>query len=357
MDIELPPADTYCTICSNQFVLECLKCQKCKHFIHTDCSELPVYAIVNFFKSRSQYTCEQCARKNVGEQVDRLFAQVLSVVLKEKETKQQINPKQNTVEEIDTIDSENGGLINDGGSVNQQSLLPPNHRHDPPDPHNNNHTTGEQADHQFTTDNGQQSQTNLSKDKVCYFYKNNKCKFGRRGENCPYAHPKLCFKYKINGCDLVRGCKNGNNCPYLHPPICNGSMRRRECFNENCKRLHLKGTRRYPSNYPETEQQQQQQQKQQFRAPPRQQRQQQQQQQQHDSNKPTANYATAVQSHSNSNQNTLTVPFLVQEMHHLQQTQQQILQMLKTLPLQWPHATPIVHQQHIPTMPTHSYLK
>lgn len=94
--------------------------------------------------------------------------------------------------------------------------------------------------------------------------------FGRRGENCTYAHPKLCFKYIINGCDPVIRCKIGKNCQYRHPPIYQGSMRRRECFNENCNKLHFKGTRRYEYNYYETEQQKQQQR---FRVMPTQQHQ------------------------------------------------------------------------------------
>lgn len=128
LDIELPPAESHCAICSNQCLLECLKCQKCKHFIHTDCSELPVYSIVNFLKSRSQYTCEPCARKIVGKQCDRLFAQVLSVVQKEKEAKQQINPKNNITKDSITTDSENSGRINEENNVNQESPL--NYCHD-----------------------------------------------------------------------------------------------------------------------------------------------------------------------------------------------------------------------------------
>lgn len=50
----LPAADSYCAQCNNLCLLECLKCQKCKRYIHTDCSNLPVYAIVNFFTTRSQ---------------------------------------------------------------------------------------------------------------------------------------------------------------------------------------------------------------------------------------------------------------------------------------------------------------
>ena len=85
----LPPTDTYCAVCKKQCLLECLKCHKCKNFIHTDCSNLPVYAIVNFFNTRCQYTCEECARKQIGTNCDQLFAQVNDILEKEREAKQQ----------------------------------------------------------------------------------------------------------------------------------------------------------------------------------------------------------------------------------------------------------------------------
>ena len=71
---------------------------------------------------------------------------------------------------------------------------------------------------------------------VCNYHKQYRCKFGLIGRECPYAHPKLCFRYKTNRLDPVKGCKKGNKCTYFHPPICYGSNRRRECLNLECKR-------------------------------------------------------------------------------------------------------------------------
>lgn len=70
LENNLPPPDTRCIVCKNQCTLECVKCQKCKQSVHTDCTRLPVYAIVNFFNTRCQYTCEECVRKQLGEAVD-----------------------------------------------------------------------------------------------------------------------------------------------------------------------------------------------------------------------------------------------------------------------------------------------
>ncbi|KAK3857704.1 hypothetical protein Pcinc_036058 [Petrolisthes cinctipes] len=100
-----------------------------------------------------------------------------------------------------------------------------------------------------------QNNDQKKKSKICYHFKNNQCKFGGKGRECPFAHPKLCNRFKMNGRDPVRGCKHGDKCKYLHPPICYGSEKKRECLNLECKRLHLKGTRRYTPKMPTDEQQ------------------------------------------------------------------------------------------------------
>ena len=165
---------------------------------------------------------------------------------------------------------------------------------------------------------------------VCNHYKQHRCKFGLTGRDCPYVHPKLCIRYKTNGLDPVKGCKKGNKCTYFHPPICYGSDRRRECLNLECKRLHLKGTRRYPS----TDQQQQQQQ------------QQQQPKQANLAHRPTtvslsthpSIYTTrevaTLQPPQAQGQQTDSVIFLVQQIQQMQQVQQQIMHALKLVPWQ-----------------------
>lgn len=280
-------------------MLECLKCRTCKKFIHANCTHLPVYAIVNFLNTRSQYTCEGCVRQQLGEQDDRQFALVYTLLDREKESDQsnKDNDKENTTAQ-------------DGECDVEPNLEVP-------------------SDISPTTNN-----INLQKDerknKICYFYKNNQCKFGRKGQDCPFAHPNLCNRYKFNGRDPVKGCKHGNKCKYLHPLICNGSERKRECLNLECKRLHLKGTRRYPSD-------QSQEQQQTTIYPPL----------------PTRSTIPASNPHThnewsnrpqgpqqtqdkqmNQPQNDHTVHFLVQQMQQMQQVQQQILQALKIHPTQ-----------------------
>lgn len=86
------------------------------------------------------------------------------------------------------------------------------------------------------------------KRKVCYYYRQNRCKYGAKGRDCPYPHSNPCNKYTAFGIDPIKGCNKGEECQYFHPSICFGSERRRECLNIKCKQFHLKGTRCYPAN-------------------------------------------------------------------------------------------------------------
>lgn len=68
---------------NNEFTYETLKCQKYKNYCHTDYTQAPEYANVNFFHTGSQYTCEGCA-KEFG---DKQFTLVYDLLEKEKELK------------------------------------------------------------------------------------------------------------------------------------------------------------------------------------------------------------------------------------------------------------------------------
>ena len=74
---------------------------------------------------------------------------------------------------------------------------------------------------------------------VCKHYLRKECKHGRRGQDCNYAHPKLCFNFIKRG-DRPGGCNKGKRCTYLHPPMCRN---RGVCDREKCRFYHLKGTK------------------------------------------------------------------------------------------------------------------
>lgn len=198
-----------------------------------NCTQLPVYANVNFMNTRSQYTCEGCVRQQLGDHCDRQFALVFTLLERETEKKEQ---QTNSASLTNNEDSENENENNNDNCDESDAVQITERKND--------------IIKKISVQNNDQKK----KSKICYHYKNNQCKYGRKGRECPFAHPKLYNRFKINGRDPVRGCKHGDKCKYLHPPICYGSERKRECLNLECKRLHLKGTRRYTSKNPSDEQ-------------------------------------------------------------------------------------------------------
>ena len=79
--------------------------------------------------------------------------------------------------------------------------------------------------------------------KLCKYYIYKNCKYGDKGKNCPYNHPKKCFRFMQNGNKSSRGCIKGKECKFFHPPICRSSMRIGMCLKKECRYHHIKGTR------------------------------------------------------------------------------------------------------------------
>ena len=82
------------------------------------------------------------------------------------------------------------------------------------------------------------------KTKICRFYKRGNCKYGRKGEECPFDHPLACRKLLSHGNKGPRGCTLGSNCDKYHPRMCAASITKGECFNNHCNFTHVKGTKR-----------------------------------------------------------------------------------------------------------------
>ena len=68
-----------------------------------------------------------------------------------------------------------------------------------------------------------------------------------RGKECKYTHPKVCAKFVQHGTRQPRGCNLGSSCKDYHPKMCISSLRKGECFSENCRFNHIKGTKRLPT--------------------------------------------------------------------------------------------------------------
>ena len=81
-------------------------------------------------------------------------------------------------------------------------------------------------------------------DIVCRFYDKGNCLHGITGDTCRYLHTELCRKFTRHGTRQPRGCKLGARCKYFHPTMCLSSLRRGQCFHDQCSYRHVEGTQR-----------------------------------------------------------------------------------------------------------------
>ena len=56
-----------------------------------------------------------------------------------------------------------------------------------------------------------QKETAKNQIKLRKFYKQEKCKHGSKGNDCPYDHPKKCFKFVQNGDKVAGAAKKGRS--------------------------------------------------------------------------------------------------------------------------------------------------
>ena len=98
---------------------------------------------------------------------------------------------------------------------------------------------------------GNQQETRDRKiDIVCRFYDKGNCLHGITGDTCRYLHPELCRKFPRHGTRQPRGCKLGARCKYFHPTMCLSSLKRGQCFHDQCNYRHVEGTQRIrPSDF------------------------------------------------------------------------------------------------------------
>lgn len=81
-------------------------------------------------------------------------------------------------------------------------------------------------------------------DNICKFYTKYICRFGKEGKDCKFKHPVICKAYQKHGRNPGKGCQTFKNCGLYHPKRCEGFGIK--CIDLQCKKLHLKGTRRHP---------------------------------------------------------------------------------------------------------------
>lgn len=98
-------------------------------------------------------------------------------------------------------------------------------------------------DKRLSSDNTHVDQK-IREKKVCRFYKKGTCKFGLKGNKCPFEHPKPCQKLIKYGNKSPQGCNAGTKCQNFHPRMCGSSIKNGTCYNKSCNFVHVKGTKR-----------------------------------------------------------------------------------------------------------------
>ena len=71
----------------------------------------------------------------------------------------------------------------------------------------------------------------MRKKVMCMHYLYKKCRHGKKGLECKYQHPLLCFPYMDKG---KEGCDK-EDCKYNHPKMCRYEM---NCKRKNCSFFH-----------------------------------------------------------------------------------------------------------------------
>ena len=112
------------------------------------------------------------------------------------------------------------------------------------------HKTGMSKHGQSEQTNGVSEQSrpfsNTEDIPVCKFYRQNKCRH-KNPKDCNYSHPRPCKKLMQHGTKEQRGCTLGKNCSSFHPIMCRESISRGVCLKEDCRKSHVKGTKRTPN--------------------------------------------------------------------------------------------------------------
>ena len=89
------------------------------------------------------------------------------------------------------------------------------------------------------TSNPQQLSPNPVQKKPCKLYMQGHCMYGKKGSDCAYPHPPMCFKYIKRG---PKGCAKGTSCKFEHPKLCHTLLVCGKCDYNRCYFYHVTGS-------------------------------------------------------------------------------------------------------------------
>ena len=293
--IHIPPQNSKCVKCTTSCINESLKCSVCKYYVHLHCSELPVYQLTHYYTSRYSYACYKCVQNKLENEyvktssfIENLLATAPSEITPTDDASSQIPsyqpPNDNIVidsaslqaqsepfhalTEIIAINTKNKfNLLNDtvelSSSTNDNEIS--NILYSSASPDSSFASTNSDiitcAQRVKTPTPIQSPQPGSIKSDtiksaiLCRFFKQNCCRYGKMGVKCNYNHPKLCEKFKDHGPNPNNGCMKGSNCEFFHQPLCESSFTNLWCYDDKCRKMHLKHTKRIRKTYSTDEQQ------------------------------------------------------------------------------------------------------
>ena len=235
---------TYCIKLGEKPILSCIKCgQGCHNscvlqvigITEADLDEDNNFGqhVANPFSTLGLfYVCHYCQNEIIPQK------NTLRVRSGSHRNSVSQNSTENTVVNVDppeiSVDNEDAG----------NSTLHPTGQQNPTD---SGTTTTNNATNVPEITNSNQDQPQVIQRPICKFFKTGRCKHGISGKKdgiCTYRHPKICNKLLKNGLRRRGGCNRGDSCDFFHPKMCNSSLQERVCLRENCKFMHISGTRR-----------------------------------------------------------------------------------------------------------------
>ena len=199
--------------------------------MHLRCSDLPVYMLLRFKTSGAQYICRACVLGEGNAESLKSEQQGIEALLELEE--QVIKAAAEADESFH--DAKNEKTIEDAAKECNRSAL-------------EGQTVEHTKQNSSSTEKENTDQVNSSPS-VCKFYMQKSCKHGRKGDDCKYSHPKLCFNYIKHG-DKRGGCKKGSQCKFAHPKLCQRALETRTCSNKRCRFYHVAGTKFEIRDYP-----------------------------------------------------------------------------------------------------------
>ena len=192
-----------------------MQCSSCSHYVHYLCTGLPTYMILLLETSNRKYQCEKCLKEKRGswmKDYEKIDCEIANQQQDKDiaEYKKSSPPKQtkNVDRETEDTEEEESDLDDEDDSPYVNAVDP---------------------DVTMKKIQSKPQDTFNPKTPICRFYKSGNCKFGKKGKNCKFEHPIICWHSKTK-----KGCKN-KNCNYWHPPSC---QYKNKCKYEGCQLLH-----------------------------------------------------------------------------------------------------------------------